>query len=712
MINDAEPGRAPGCGDRAKERATSYVVGIDIGGTFTDTVVIDGDGTVASYKTPTTPAALLDGLEANLREAAGETDLDAFIGEVERIAHGTTAATNALLERRGARVALLTTRGFEDTIFMQRQLGMTAGLSPTELTDYSLRRVPEPLAPRELVFGIRERVDYRGDVMAPLRDEDVVSAAAEIRAAGVEAVAICFLWSFQNAAHERRAAEILASELPGAYVSVSSALTPRLGEYERTATTLVNAYLGPPIKRYTDALERRLGDANLLLLDSSGSVMTAAEAGRAPARLLLSGPSGGVTASHFLGQALGHRNVITFDMGGTSTDVGMIVDGQALGRVETEIGKYHLLLPMVDVSAIGAGGGSVARVEAGGYLRVGPQSAGAVPGPACYGTGGELPTVTDADLLLGVLDPYAFLGGRMTLDVGAAREAVRAHVADPLGIPVLKAAAGIKRIVDGRMGDLLRTVTLERGHDPRDFTLYAYGGAGPAHAPAFALDLVDAVLVPATQSVHSALGAASSDIALRTELSSPMRVARESLGADVDPHVLESIFSELERRARERLGAQGVPPERQSLARVTEVRFIRQTKALEVPYAGSPEKLIEDFLGIYARRYGDTAVPETAGFELVTFVVNARGTLRRPVLRRSLSRGGGAAARGERSVYDPLLREFVPTPIYRGGELRTGDGVNGPAVIQYATTTLALCSGQRAEVGELLEVEIKRRSQV
>ena len=705
-----EPDRV-GRGQQAKEAPTSYVVGIDIGGTFTDTVVIDGEGTVASYKTPTTPAALLDGLEANLREAAGEGGLDALLGEVERIAHGTTAATNAFLERRGARVALLTTHGFEDTIFMQRQLGMTAGLSPTELTDYSLRRVPEPLAPRELVFGIRERVDYRGDVMAPLREEDVVRAAAEIRATGVEAVAICFLWSFQNPAHERRAAEILAGELPGAYVSVSSELTPRLGEYERTATTLVNAYLGPPIKRYTDALDRRLGGANLLLLDSSGSVMTAAEAGRAPARLLLSGPSGGVTASRFLGQALGHHNVITFDMGGTSTDVGMIVDGRALSRVETEIGKYHLLLPMVDVSAIGAGGGSVARVEAGGYLRVGPQSAGAAPGPACYGTGGELPTVTDADLLLGILDPDAFLGGRMTLDVGAAREAVRAYVADPLGIPVLEAAAGIKRIVDGRMGDLLRTVTLERGHDPREFTLYAYGGAGPAHAPAFALELVDAVLVPATQSVHSALGAASSDIALRTELSSPMRVARESLGADVDADELESIFSELECSAREQLGAQGVPPARQSLARMVDVRFIRQTKALEVPYAGSPETLIDDFLRIYAQRYGDAAVPELVGFELVTFVVGARGTLRRPALRRSTQRSGtGATPSGERSVYDPLVGEFVPTPVYAGEELRAGDSTEGPAVIQYATTTLALCTGQRADVGELLEVEIRRSS--
>ncbi len=700
-------------GDQEKETATSFVVGIDIGGTFTDTVVIDADGTVASYKSPTTPGALLDGLEANLRAAAGDRGLDAFLAEVERIAHGTTAATNAFLERRGARAALLTTRGFEDTIFMQRQLGMTAGLSPTELTDYSLRRVPEPLAPRELVFGIRERIDYRGDVMAPLREEDVLSAAAEIRAAGVEAVAICFLWSFQNPDHERRAAEILAAELPGVYISVSSALAPRLGEYERTATTLVNAYLGPTIKRYTDTLEQRLGTGNLLLLDSGGSVMSAAEAGRAPARLLLSGPSGGVTASDFLGQALGHRNVITFDMGGTSTDVGMIVDGRALSRVETEIGKYHLLLPMVDVRAIGAGGGSVARVEAGGYLRVGPQSAGAVPGPACYGTGGELPTVTDADLLLGILDPDAFLGGRMTLDVDAAREAVRTYVADPLGIPLPEAAAGIKRIVDGRMGDLLRTVTLERGHDPREFTLYAYGGAGPAHAPAFALELVDAVLVPATQSVHSALGAASSDIALRTELSSPMRVARESLGADVDPDELESIFSELERSAGEQLGAQGVPPEHRSLARVVEVRFIRQTKALEVPYTASPESLIADFLRIYARRYGDTAVPETAGFELVTFVVSARGALRRPALRRSPPRGGGGATpSGERSVYDPLLGEFVPTPIYVGEELRAADTVDGPAVIQYATTTLALCSGQRADVGELLQVEIRRIAQV
>jgi N-methylhydantoinase A len=683
-------------------------VGIDIGGTFTDTVVVDDQGAVSSFKTPTTPGRLIEGLLTNLREAAGDQGLDGFLGTVERIAHGTTAATNAYLERRGASTGLLTTRGFEDTIFMQRQLGMTAGLSADELTDYSLRRVPEPLVPRARVYGIRERVDYRGDVIGPLQEDDVEAAVAAMRDAGVESVAICFLWSFKNPEHERRAAEIVRAQLPGVYVSVSSELVPRLGEYERTATTLVNAYLGPIISRYTDSLRSELGESNLLLLDSGGSVMSAGEAGRAPVRLLLSGPSGGVTASRFLGESLGHGSVITFDMGGTSTDVGLIVEREPLQRVDTEIGKYHLLLPMIDVTAIGAGGGSIARVEAGGYLQVGPASAGAEPGPACYGHGGTLPTVTDADLLLGILDPDNFLGGRIKLDREAAQRAVAEHVAEPLGLEVEQAAAGIKRIVDGRMADLLRMVTLERGHDPRDFVLYAFGGAGAAHAPAFALEVVDRLLVPVTQSVHSALGAASSDIALTSELTSPMRLRRENGGADVESAELERIFAGLERRARHTLSSQRVPDDAQELERSVEMRFIRQTKALAVPYRGSAEQLVEDFLAIYARRYGETAVPELAGYELVTFVVAARGRLRRPTLAR-WPRGSADPAharRGQRPVFDPASGEFLPTPVYAGEELSAGAVITGPAIVEYPTTTLALCSAQRAELNELLGVEI------
>jgi N-methylhydantoinase A len=683
-----------------------YTIGIDIGGTFTDAVVVDEDGALASYKSPTTPAALLEGVVTTLSEAA-EDGVEAFLGGAERIGHGTTAATNAYIERRGARTALLTTCGFEDIIFQQRMLGMTAGLSPSELTDYSLRRVPEPLCPRSLVFGIRERVDYRGERIGRLREEDVRDAACEIAAQRVEAVAVSFLWSFKNPTHERRAAEILRDELPDVYLSLSSDLVPRLGEYERTATTLVNAYLGPVIARYTDELERQLGATNLVLLDSGGGVMTAAQAGRAPVRLLLSGPSGGVTASQYLGETLGHHNVITFDMGGTSTDIGLIVDGKPIHRLETEIGKYHLLLPMVDVNAIGAGGGSIARVEEGGYLRVGPASAGADPGPACYGRAGSDPTVTDADLVLGILDPENFLGGRIKLDPEAARQAIGERVADPLGISVQHAAAGIKRIVDGRMADLLRTVTLERGHDPREFVLYAFGGAGPAHAPSFALELVDTILVPATQSVHSALGAASSDIALKSELAVPMRLPRDR--PEVDEHELTTIFERLEAQARETLSAQRVPRVRQQLLRVIEVRFVRQTKALSVPYRGSVEALLTDFLDLYAQRYGAEAVPELAGFELVTFVVEARGRLPRPQLARRPRAGEDPsnARRGARGVYDPDTEAFVDTAIYDGSSLEPGNVVAGPAVIEYPTTTLALGSAKSARVDELLGVEVR-----
>jgi N-methylhydantoinase A len=683
----------------------SVTIGIDIGGTFTDAVVIDDAGTLSSYKSPTTPEALLDGVVETLREAAVES-VERLLAGAERIGHGTTAATNAYIERRGARTALLTTRGFEDIIFQQRMLGMTAGLSPSELTDYSLRRVPEPLCPRAMVFGIRERMDYRGEAVGRLREEDVREAVREIAAHNVEAVAISFLWSFKNPAHERRAAEIVRDELPDVYVSVSHELVPRLGEYERTATTLVNAYLGPVMSRYTEQLERRLPNANLVLLDSGGGVMAPGEAGRAPVRLLLSGPSGGVTASQHLGEVAGHRNVITFDMGGTSTDVGLIVEGKPVHRLETEIGKYHLLLPMIDVSAIGAGGGSIARVEEGGYLRVGPASAGAVPGPACYGRGGSEPTVTDADLVLGILDPDNFLGGRIRLDPQAARDAIEQRVATPLGVSVEDAAAGIKRIVDGRMADLLRTVTLERGHDPREFVLYAFGGAGPSHAPSFALELVEMILIPSTQSVHSALGAAFSNIALKTELAVPMRISRDR--PEVDHDELEMIFTRLEELAREGLSAQHIPSSRHELSRIVEVRFVRQTKALSVPYSGSVPVLLDDFLRLYAERYGEEAVPELAGFELVTFVVEALGRLPRPVLMRAELEGEdpAAALRGRRPVYDPDAREIVQTPIYAGPRLRPGNLVSGPAVIEYPTTTVALGSSKRARVNELLGIEV------
>ena len=522
-------------------------------------------------------------------------------------------------------------------------------------------------------------------------------------------MAVSYLWSFKNSAHESRTREILAGELPGVYLSLSHELVPRLGEYERTATTVINAYLGPLVRNYTDELNRRLGSNRLFLLDSCGGVMTPDEAGRAPVRLLLSGPSGGVTAAKHMGRLCGHENIISFDMGGTSTDVAVIAAGEASRRRETVADKYHLLLPMLDVRAIGAGGGSIAGVEQGGYIYVGPESAGAEPGPACYGRGGERPTVTDADVVLGIIDPDGFLGGTLTLDRGKAREAIRVHVADPLSLTVEEAAAGIKRIVDARMADLLRTVTIEQGHDAREFVLYAFGGAGPAHAPSFALDVVEEVLVPASQSVFCAFGAVASDIMLSAGRAEPGRFGRDGKGA-VGLDDIEHIFRTLEDRAGASLELQGVPPEQRRYRRTVEVRFIRQTKSLSIPFPGTVEDLIENFLIAYRKHYGAEAVPEKAGFEFVTYVVEAVGLLSRPDCARYPSAGEDAAlaAKGTRPVYDMVERVFVDTPIFRGEALQHGNRIPGPAIIEYETTTVAIHSRQTGAVDEFLAISIRK----
>lgn len=686
-------------------------VGIDIGGTFTDVVVLHDDGTVTTSKSPSTPGRLLEGLLAALSAAAEKdgTDLETLLKNADRISHGTTAATNAFIERRGAKVALLTTRGFEDTMIMQRMMGMTAGLSPAELTDYSNRKVPEPLVPRSLIFGIRERIDYRGEVIAALREEDIEQAVEQIREAGVEAVAISYLWSFKNPAHEQQTLSLLRKKLPDCYFTASCELVPRLGEYERTATTVVNAYLGPLIKEYTDILERQLGKNRLYLLDSSGGLMTPLEAGRSAVRLLLSGPSGGVTAAAYMGRQLGHRNIITFDMGGTSADVAVISGEKSELRKETVIDKYHLLLPMVDVRAIGAGGGSIAGVEEGGYLYVGPESAGAEPGPACYGRGGERPTVTDADVILGIIDPHKFLGGKLKLDVEKARQAISQHVAEPLGLSVEEAAAGIKRIVDTRMADLLRTVTIERGHDPREFVLYAFGGAGATHAPAFALDVVKEIVVPASQSVFCAFGAVASDVKLILGRAMPVRIARDGQ-TDITDQDVDAVFTALEAQAGSALDDQNVAAENRHYQRLVEVRFIRQTKSMSIPWAGTVAATVEAFLAAYSKRYGNEAIPDRAGFEFVTYVLEANGELSRPGFARQVlaKEDTSSALEGQRPVYDMNLAAFVDTPVYNGESLQHGHSIKGPAVIEYEGTTVLVHSGQDAEVDDLLNIAIRR----
>jgi len=699
--------------DRAPH-ADSLYVGVDTGGTFTDVVVMDSAGRVVTDKAPTTAHALEEGVLAGLTLIAdrrGET-LEAMLRQVVSFGHGTTQATNALIERRGTPTGLLTTRGFGDTILVQRLMGFTAGMPTESLGRFSQRRYPDPLVPRRLIAEVPERVDQAGDVLLPL-DEGVTRA--EIRRladAGAEAFAVSLLWSFRNPNHEKRIAEILREEVgPDAYISLSSEVNPVLGEYERTATTVLNSYLGPTVERYLERLERTLRDAGLAgrfsVLNSIGGVMSARDAANRAVLLLASGPTGGVLGSHFLAQELGHRNVITTDMGGTSFDVGLVVADRPVVSQVTEVAKYHVAVPMVNITAIGAGGGSIAEVISG-ELRVGPESAGAFPGPVCYRRGGTRVTVTDADVVLGVIDPDVFLGGRMNLDKDAATEAIRVQIAEPLGLSVVEAAAGIKRIVDARMADTLRELTVGHGHDPRDFVIYAYGGAGPMHCAGFGADLgVGTILVPATSMAHSAYGALAADIRHSAERSISFRSApgNPDPARDFDAAELADVFAELEANARAQLEHDGVAPDDMVFERTLDMRYRMQTHELIVPVhvdltdPGAVTEIVRLFEEIYEDTYGHGAGFREAGMEITTFRVSGIGRTPKPKFARAVG-GPTRTATRTREVYDVNAAAWFEAAVVDWDEL-SGQPVPGPAVVEHPTTTVYVASGQQVALDEL-----------
>jgi N-methylhydantoinase A len=683
-------------------------VGVDTGGTFTDVVVMDGAGRVVTNKAPTTPGALEEGVLAALTLIAderGET-LAEMLAQVVSFGHGTTQATNALIERRGTTTGLLTTKGFGDTILVQRLMGFTAGMPNELLGRYSRRSYPDPLVPRRLIAEVPERVDQAGDVLLPLDEETVRAEVRRLRDGGAEAYAVSLLWSFRNPAHELRIAEIIREEVGAdVYVSLSNEVNPILGEYERTATTVLNSYLGPTVERYLERLERELRAAGLTgrfsVLNSIGGVMSAHDAAERAVLLLASGPTGGVLGSHFLAQELGHANVITTDMGGTSFDVGLVVNSRPVVSQVTEVAQYHVAVPMVNITAIGAGGGSIAEVVAG-ELRVGPRSAGAFPGPVCYRRGGTQVTVTDADVVLGVIDPDVFLGGRMNLDKAGAEEAIRTQIAEPLGLSVVEAAAGIKRIVDARMADTLRELTVGHGHDPRDFVIYAYGGAGPMHCAGFGADLgVGTILVPATSMAHSAYGALAADIHHSAERSVSFRSSPGSPdpAADFDPAALREVFAELEQLAREQLERDGVRPDDMLIDRSIDMRYRMQTHELIVPVqeelsdGAAVGRLVALFEEIYEDTYGHGAGFREAGLEITTFRVSGIGRTPKPSFAE-VSRSGGAAAPGSRQVYDVNQGDWFDATVVEWDGLGS-DPITGPAVIEHPTTTVYVASGQQ-----------------
>ena len=689
-------------------RAVTYYLGVDIGGTFTDCVAVDDGGQIFSAKTLSTHSStpvdgVLGGLQL-LAEAIG-VETPQLYAQADRLGHGTTIGTNLIVERKGARVGLIATRGHGDALAMMRGNGRTAGVAPDQVFDVHATDKPEALVERSHVVEVSERVDAGGEVLAPLDADSVREQISELLADGdVDALAVSLLWSFRNAAHEQAVGELIAELAPDMFVSVSSETSPRQGEYERTVATVLNSYVGPTSSRYLTQLAESVKELGLerppLIMQAAGGVVPVEVAKRFPAETIGSGPAGGLAGTASIAAASGHGNVIATDMGGTSFEVGLIVDGQPITSSEQVVEQYSFHAPQLDVRSIACGGGSIASVDLhSGALRVGPRSAGSDPGPACYGKGTE-PTVTDADVVLGLLDPETFLAGRMALDAEAARRAV-GTVAEPLGLSVEEAAAGIVHINNQKAALLIRQRTIEQGFDPRDFVLYVFGGAGPVHAFGFAEELgVRDVVIPLGNgaSTLSAYGIAADDVMRTFERQCTLR-------APFDADALAQTVATVESEAATAMCASGFAPDEVVFERIAEMRYAEQfLHDLPLALAEGPidtaacEQLATRFDEEYARLYGEGARSIFQAVEIFAIRVRARVPLAFVPMSAASSRNGGTrtvASDRIRPVYWPDEHDWVPTAVHEGANLRPGDTINGPAVIELPYTTIAVAESNR-----------------
>ena len=667
----------------------TYRLGIDVGGTFTDLFLVDEHGNGEIYKTPSTPSAPADGFFRGISEIAKAKGqgVAEFMQDVTHIMHGTTITTNATLTNNGARTALITTRGFRDIFLMRR--GVKTG------NQYDYTHSPEPsLIPRHDIFEVEERIDQFGSILTPLNEKDVRDIASKLRMAkpAFEAVAINLMWSFANPAHEKRIVEILKEELPSVYISVSSEVLPQVRIYERGSTTALNAYVGPILSTYWIDLQRRLTEigyaGTLMIVQSNGGVMSPALTAHFAVNTLLSGPAGGPEAGLLHGRLHGLDNLITVDMGGTSFDVAMIQDGQAITTTESDINGYRVALPVLDIHTIGAGGGSIASVK-GGLLEVGPQSAGSEPGPACYGRGGLKATTTDADLLLGYLDPAGFAGGRFPLNVKAA-EAAMSSIADGIGKTVLEAASGVYDVVNHGMADAVRAISVERGLDPREFALIVAGGAGPLHAGPIARELeIPLVLIPRESSVFCASGMAVLDIRHDYVQSFPRMLTVEN------QEEANAALQVLKDRALNTLREEGVADENVRLRISADLRYPGQFNEVET---ASPLEYIDaellalDFHNLHESLYG-YSVP-TSPIEIMNVRVRAIGReeKRTPASKpkREPKPRPGAHTGSRKAWFDG---EMIDTAIIDGLALQHGNVIAGPAIIEQPTTTIVVPPG-------------------
>jgi len=678
-----------------------FRIGIDVGGTFTDLVCVNAQGDVTLAKVATTPADQSLGVMAGLEHLAATLGIDTgmLLGDTERIVHGTTVATNALLEQKGARVGLLTTEGHRDILEMRE------GLKDDR---YNLRQPPPvQLVPRERRLGVRERLRPDGRVEVALDRSSLEAAVATLGRHNVEAVAVCYLHSWRDASHERATGEAIRAALPNVYVALSSDVLPQIKEYDRLSTTVVNAYVGPALERYLLRLEARLRAAGftapVLIIQSHGGVASIAQAVRLAAGSVLSGPAGGVAGSQYAARLMQHADLIPFDMGGTSTDISLVVGGEAAISSDRRIAGQRVALQSLDIASIGAGGGSIARVDDSGVLHVGPQSAGAQPGPACYGRGGSEATVTDASLVLGFLDPENFLGGRARLDRRAAELAVD-RIAERLRLDRMSAAEGIHRVINTHMAEGIRLVSVRRGVDPRRFAILAFGGAAALHVTEVARQLdLKRVIVPRLCAVLSAWGMLASN--LRCE------IARTHIGdtSRLDAVAVRTAFRQMEAEGRQRLEAASFAGPVQ-VRPSADMRYGEQVFEVNVPLgelAFDREDLLQQMADAFHLRHEQLYTYSLRDQEAV--LVNARvavvGELPQLPQEPALSLRPPATHSAERKIY---LGAWRTVPIYQFDALAPGQPIEGPAVIESATTSVLLRPGDRARTTALgwLDIDI------
>jgi N-methylhydantoinase A len=700
---------------------TGLLVGVDVGGTFTDCVVLDARGRITATKCPSTPENFADGMLAAMHLAAERLGLpfERFCNSVAVLTHGTTVGTNALLQRSGAKVGLITTRGHEDAIHIMRGSRGVTARDIRKVVHFPESRKPEPIVPKRLIEGVSERVDCFGEVVVALNEPEVEQAIQRLVDQGVDAIGVCFLWSFRYPQHELRVKEMIRDLAPRVFVSCSVDLAPKWGEYERITATALNAYIGPVMAKYLGNLDRRLRQSGyahpLQVTQCAGGSISVDKAMESPLLTLDSGPVSGVTGTQYLGRLMGCSNIITTDMGGTSFDVGIIFGGEPAYSFVSNVAQYEYFLPKVDIQAIGSGGGSLARVDhAAQTLKVGPESAGADPGPACYGKGGSVATVTDADVVLGTINPDNFLGGRIKLDRKKAVAAVE-EVARALKLPLMEAAAGIARIAEFKMSDIIRKTTVEKGFDPRDFVLFAFGGAGPTHAGVFAYELgVQRVIVPQKEIASSwcAFGAASADILHVYE-------QVDIQASPFDGERVNRALDALEKKANAQMERDGIAEQRRRFHFSLDMRHRGQINEVEVPLpekrlkAGPTEPLRRRFSARYEQLYGRGSSYVEAKAEIVTLRLRASAVTPRPRLAkaaRSRSRIDARATLGKRAIYWADLKRTAPTPIYDGALLVSGNRIAGPAVVETTDTTVVVHPRRTLKVDAFGNFEIAFRA--